>query len=217
MADLSARLGGHATSTALLDGDVRLTYGELTDRVLRTAAGLRARGLTGGTRVALVASPTIDGVVSYFGIQAAGLLPVMFSPKSPPAEHRRRLDEVDPALIVLGSSDPDVSLPTDAKVARPHGTTAEDAEVLTGEPGEPVATGGDAPAVVLYTSGVAGLPKPVVLTYANLVRDERRSHRRAPAPAWTRPSWPSPVSRSLTCSASTAWSAPSSPPAATAC
>ena len=45
MGELASRLAGHATATALLEGDDRISYGELSERVLRTAAALRARGL----------------------------------------------------------------------------------------------------------------------------------------------------------------------------
>jgi long-chain acyl-CoA synthetase len=51
---------------------------------------------------------------------------------------------------------------------RPAGTSATSAEVLDGDGVPHTAAGPDTPAVVLYTSGVSGLPKPVVLTHANL-------------------------------------------------
>ncbi len=166
MFELASRLGGHATATALVDGDERLTYAELTDRVLRTAWALRARGLADGTRVAVAATSCIDGVVAYFGAQEAGMLPVMVSPQSPAAEMQRRFDEIDPALVLIGSSTYP-QLPAGIDAFRPVGSSASDTEVLRGEP--VVARGhADGPAVVLYTSGVSGLPQPVVLTYGNL-------------------------------------------------
>jgi len=165
--DLASRLAGHATATALLERGDRVTYAELSDRVLRTAAALRAAGLADGARVAVAAACTTDGVVAYLGAQAAGLLPVMVSPRSPAAELQRRFDEVDPALVILGAS-ARVEVPEGIRVVRPAGSTAGDAEVLTAEPAGVTEVGEDAPAVVLYTSGVSGLPRPVVLTHGNL-------------------------------------------------
>lgn len=165
--DLLSQLGGHPSATALIDRDERITYAELADRAHRTAAGLRARGVTLGARVAIPASATADSIVAYLGSQAAGLLPVMLSPRSPRAELQRRFDDVDPALVVLGTDYP-VELPDGVAVVRPAGSTTPGAEVLDGEAHPHQAAGADTPAVVLYTSGVAGQPKPVVLTHGNL-------------------------------------------------
>ena len=166
MFELASRLGGHASATALVDGDERLTYAELTDRVLRTALALRGRGFVDGTRIAVAATSSIDGVVAYYGVQEAGMLPVMLSPQSPRAELQRRFDEVDPALVVLGAAQlPE--LPEGLDVVRPAGSAFGDVEVLAADAALPRAHG-DGPAVVLYTSGVSGLPQPVVLTYGNL-------------------------------------------------
>ncbi len=114
-----------------------------------------------------MAACTTDGVVGYLGVQAAGLLPVMFSPRSPLAELQRRFDEVDPALLLLGATTRP-ELPEGVRVVRPAGSSANDSEVLAGEPARAATVAEDDAAVVLYTSGVSGLPKPVVLTYGNL-------------------------------------------------
>src|SRR5689334_20624427 len=103
MGELASRLAGHATATALLEGDNRVTYGELSDRVLRTGAALRTKALPADARIAVMATSCIDGVVAYLGVQAAGLMPVMLSPQSPLAELQRRFDELDPALVLFGS------------------------------------------------------------------------------------------------------------------
>src|SRR4051812_7342862 len=164
---VSTALAGHPSATALVDRDDRLTYGELHDRVRRTASGLRSSGLADGSLVAVAAVPSIDGVVAFFGVQAAGLIPVMVNPRSPVAEMARRFDELDPALVILGS-DARPELPDGIRVVRPAGSSAGDAEVAAGDPVGEVDFDPDDPAVVLYTSGMAGLPQPVVLTYRNV-------------------------------------------------
>ncbi len=167
MSDLGARLGGYATATALLENDERVTYGELSDRVLRTAGALLAKGVPAGARVALFADATIDGVVAYLAVQSAGLVPVMLSPRSPLPELERRCDEIAPAFSVFAAT-VETQLPAGITPFRPVGSIATDYEVLAGEAISPSAVGDNAAAVVLYTSGVSGLPKPVVLTYGNL-------------------------------------------------
>jgi long-chain acyl-CoA synthetase len=167
MGELASRLAGHATATALLDGGNRVTYGELSDRVLRTAAALRAKGLATGQHVAVVADSCSDGIVSYLAVQAAGLVPVMLSTRSPLAEVERRFGEFDAAFVLVGAAR-DVELPAGLELARPALSRETDYVVLDADPAAPAAVAFDDPAVVLYTSGVSGLPKLVVLTYGNL-------------------------------------------------
>lgn len=167
MPDLASRLAGHASATALIEGDTRVSYAELSDRVLRTAGALQARGLDRGARVALLADSTVDGVVGYLGVQAAGMVPVMLSARSPLAELERRYAEVAPAFTLYGAV-VNCELPNDVVAFRPADSEAEDYEVLSGEPVTALSVGDDQAAVVLYTSGVSGLPRPVVLTYGNL-------------------------------------------------
>jgi acyl-coenzyme A synthetase/AMP-(fatty) acid ligase len=73
-----------------------LTYGILVDRIDRTAAGLRDRGIGPGGRVAIAAPLGIDGVVAYLGVQAAGAAAVMLYPRSPVPELEARLAAVNP-------------------------------------------------------------------------------------------------------------------------
>lgn len=150
-----------------MEGDTRITYAELSDRVLRTAGALQARGLPKGARVALLADPTVDGVVGYLGVQAAGMVPTMLSARSPLAELERRYDEVTPRCTLFAATAP-CALPNGVEAMRPAGSTATDFEVLTGDAVKAPVVGSDEAAVVLYTSGVSGLPRPVVLTYGNL-------------------------------------------------
>ncbi|HUR78122.1 MAG TPA: AMP-binding protein [Acidimicrobiales bacterium] len=169
MFDLASRLAGHSTATALLEGDSRVSYAELSERVLGTAGALHARGLERGTRVVVLGDPTADGVVAYLGIQAAGMLPVMLSPRSPLAELERRYDEVSPALSLVACAG-ECAVPTNSESFRPAGSSAVDFPVLGADPALAAAyhVARDDAAVVLYTSGVSGLPKPVVLTYGNI-------------------------------------------------
>lgn len=167
MSDLASRLAGHASATALIEGDAHVSYAELSDRVLRTAGALQAKGLASGSRVAVLADPTVDGVVAYLAVQAAGMVPVMLSPRSPLAELERRYAEVKPTLTVFGAAAA-CELPDGVTAFRPVGSEAGDFAALDGDPITPRSVGDDEAAVVLYTSGVSGLPRPVVLTYGNL-------------------------------------------------
>ena len=58
---------------AVIDGEVRLTYRELTERVQRLAAALRARGLQPGDRVAIVDWNSHRYLETYYACAHAGL------------------------------------------------------------------------------------------------------------------------------------------------
>ncbi len=154
-------------ATALVDGKGggSLTYGALVDRVDRTAAGLRARGIGPGRCVAIATPLGADGIVAYLGVQAAGAAAVMLYPRSPRPEIEARLVAVEPDLLIVGE---DVAVPDGIQIARPAGSAGtNDSPILDGSPApEPVDP--SATAAILFTSGVAGPPRPVGLTHANL-------------------------------------------------
>ncbi|MFF7177788.1 AMP-binding protein [Streptomyces sp. NPDC008121] len=63
--------------TALVQGDIRLTYAALNRRVDRRAAGFRLRGIRPGQRV-LVQLPSVpEFVVTVFALMRAGAVPVL--------------------------------------------------------------------------------------------------------------------------------------------
>ena len=68
--------------TALVQGDLRLTYAEVDRRVDRLAAGLRARGIRPGDRVAIHMENRPEYIVAYFAIPASGAVTVLdWSPR----------------------------------------------------------------------------------------------------------------------------------------
>jgi long-chain acyl-CoA synthetase len=154
-------------AVALIDGHGggSLTYGALVDRVDRTAAGLRARGIGPGRRVAIAAPLGADGIVAYLGVQAAGAAAVMLYPRSPLPELEARLAAVEPDLLILGD---DVAVPSGLTVVRPADSSwTSDWPTLDGT-GTSVGIDPDAVATILFTSGVAGPPRAVGLTHRNL-------------------------------------------------
>lgn len=170
--DLASQLAGHRSAAALLEGGRRVSYAELSELVLRTAAGLGELGLPARARIAVAADATVDGVVAYLGVQAAGLLPVMISSRSPAAELERRFAEAEPVAVALGTRDP-IEVPGGLPVYRPAGSSADDLPSADAAPIAPRPRSADDPAVVLYTSGVSGDARPVVLSHGNLAATSR--------------------------------------------
>lgn len=62
---------------AVIDGDVRLTYAELDERIRRFAAGFDAAGIGRGDRVVVQLPNSADYLAVLFGLSAIGAVPVL--------------------------------------------------------------------------------------------------------------------------------------------
>ncbi|HEX5988588.1 MAG TPA: amino acid adenylation domain-containing protein [Solirubrobacterales bacterium] len=148
-------------AVAVLDGERRLSYGELTDRARRIAGSLRARGVQRGDAVAVLLPRSAAAAAAYLGVLDAGAAYVPLDPAHP-AERIRRAIEDAGAGVVLSRLGMETSLLP--------GIEAIDVDVaLGGEPLEPCADPEDL-AYVMYTSGSTGRPKGVEVTHRNVAR-----------------------------------------------
>ncbi|HEY5023526.1 MAG TPA: AMP-binding protein [Acidimicrobiales bacterium] len=153
-----ATLADHhaAGDRALYAEGVWHTWGEVRRRAVAVAAGLRELGVRPDDRVAIVWPTSVDFVVAYLGVLAAGAVAVPLNPNSPPNELGRELRVVEPVVVLAHSligavpRVPHVVLPAAAKVAAMGeakvweefsatgaGEPAEVAPPGTGEDGEP--------------------------------------------------------------------------------
>ncbi|MEY9847963.1 class I adenylate-forming enzyme family protein [Streptacidiphilus sp. MAP5-3] len=90
----------HGSRTALVDGELRLSFTELLDKALRFAQGLRERGIGRGGVVALVQPNNLWFSVSYHGSLLAGATVSPINPTQPPEALAAALREVDAAALV---------------------------------------------------------------------------------------------------------------------
>ncbi|HEV2854946.1 MAG TPA: acyl-CoA synthetase [Thermoanaerobaculia bacterium] len=154
------------------DRERTFTYRELFSEADRLAAGLAARGLRKGDRVAFFLGNRPEFVTAYLAVIRLGavLVPINLAYRRreiahmlADAEPRLLLTERD-GLAVLGELEEDER----------RGVEVVLAEELAGDPTAfdppalPVIDGGD-PAMLLYTSGTTGRSKGAVMTHDNVL------------------------------------------------
>ncbi|MCG7439939.1 class I adenylate-forming enzyme family protein [Corynebacterium freneyi] len=165
---LVERFSLHADRVALDDGERELTYGELANEVDVIASELLRRGLAPGDRVAMLADPSNEFVISYLAATSIGCVWMGLNPKYTERELSFILEDADPALILVRGAAEEWS----EAIAYPQfRSTAGRGEVLAGElehrrqelaPGDP--------AMIIYTSGSTGAPKGAFVSAAALAR-----------------------------------------------
>lgn len=158
------------------------TYRQLDEASDRCAAGLAARGISKGDRVALYCMNSDAFVVAYFGILKAGAVVVPINLLLNPKEaafiladsgaraliYHEAFKEQAGALASLGCS-------LDLRVCIGHGKAADSDvtfdELLSTNNAPPDITfaAREDVAVLLYTSGTMGFPKGAMLTHFNLL------------------------------------------------
>lgn len=172
--------------TALIHPEQRVTYPELSGRVARFAAALRAAGVRRGDKVGLMVPNRPEFTIAYFGILYAGAVVVPLNILLVADEVAYTLGDSDAVALVAWA-------PLQAAIDG-FGRTPACKTVFVAGPtaGSSVPTGAlrfedacsektetksemsveqtmpDDTAVILYTSGTTGKPKGAELTHANL-------------------------------------------------
>lgn len=152
---------------ALIEGDRRLTYGELRSRIAEWQRELRARGIAAGSTVVLAAGNEIAFVEAALAVLGLGAVVAPINPYSPAPEALRKIATLDPAVIVVG----EVAHRLQDPALFSHPVLMADQVGDAGHPEDSFETAPvdpDSAAFLMSTSGVAGTAKIAALTHAGM-------------------------------------------------
>ncbi|MER7728755.1 amino acid adenylation domain-containing protein [Streptomyces sp. NPDC096323] len=147
-------------ATALVYGDVSLTYAQLNTRANRLARHLRTLGARPGAVVAVAVPRSVELIVSLLAVLKAGAAYLPLDPEYPAERITYMLRDAAPVCVVTDRAD---RLADDAGTAR----VVLDGLDVSGypwcDPSRPLTPAH--PAYVIYTSGSTGRPKGVVVSH----------------------------------------------------
>ncbi len=158
---------------ALILPDRSVTYGELGEVVGSVRGGLAEAGLAAGDRVMLIAGNSEIFVVTYLACLSAGLVTVPVNPLAPGEELAGEIARCRPKAVVFDTTGEQawsqLDHATKAPIALAVGPLEDGSHPLAGAEWAPGVDVDDADtAVLLFTSGTAGTPRPAILTHGNL-------------------------------------------------
>ena len=135
----------------------RVTFGELSGDSNRLANALRAKGIGEGDRVGIALPQRPETAVAHIAVYKLGAIAVPLSTRFGPDAMAVRLDDAEP-VVVLADRELEGVETIDVHELPALLAAASDRF-------EPVETGPDTPALIVYTSGTTGPPKGALLAH----------------------------------------------------
>lgn len=153
-------------ATAVVCGDVRLTYAELDAKANRLAHLLQDRGVEPESGVGVCMERTEETVVAFLAVLKAGGAYIPIDPDYPNERIATMIAEARPEVLVTDSVLAK-TLPVDRETCVLLDLVEPDLAALPID-APPCAAGVDNLCAAIFTSGSTGVPKCAMLTHANI-------------------------------------------------
>jgi acyl-coenzyme A synthetase/AMP-(fatty) acid ligase len=135
-----------------------IAFGAVADRSARLAGALAARGVRGGDVVMTLVGNRPEWVYAMVAAWRLGAIAQPCTEQLRPADLRARIDKVSPAAFV--ADERDAQLVTEAGFDGPV-LVVPDERLYDAEPAPPADVDAEDPALIVFTSGTSGEPKPI--------------------------------------------------------
>ncbi len=166
--------------TALVSGDLRLSFGEMLTQTLELAAGMAERGIAKGDRIAILAHNHPDFFLIFGAAAALGAITVPVNWRLSDEEISYILTDAGVSVLIADKNHRDRLRDGAAKFPRIQIWEMNEAEAP--EPGIPalrdmmipkalpdVSLCADDPFCLIYTAAVEGKPRGAVLSHGNII------------------------------------------------
>ena len=159
----------HPDRPALIDGDRRLTYAQLSERVRRLADWFQRHGVRPGTRVAILSENRLEYLELFLAAAWVGAIVACQNWRLAPPELAHCIDLVQPSVILVSPRHVDHLRASGIQVPQTLAYGADyEAALAQSDPhavAAPVDLDPESPLLILYTSGTTGLPKGAVISH----------------------------------------------------
>ncbi len=167
----------HPERTAIVFGELRLTYAQVDGAAAQVANLLVAAGIRPGDKVALSMPNLPYFTFAYYGILKAGATVVPLNVLLKPREIAYHLRDSDAKALIAFSGTPELPI---GEYAREAVAEADGVDLFVVDPASALPWAGQPPvfetavtdeddtAVILYTSGTTGRPKGAELRHRNM-------------------------------------------------
>jgi fatty-acyl-CoA synthase len=154
---------------ALVDGERKITYAALSERVRRLAAWLRRRGVGQGARVAILSENRLEYLELFLAAAWLGAIAACQNWRlaAPELAHCLRLAEPDVLIVsprhaaLLAKTGVDIATRLVLGEAYETALAESDPDAAA----SPAELDPESPLLILYTSGTTGLPKGAVISH----------------------------------------------------